>query len=113
MKTSIREQFAAKFGEDQAAAIEAAANEHGNGINNTNLGSDPFKWALLICIGYECASKDSYRDHHGITAPWNTVSRWIKDHAELGTHNGDVDYLSMFAGAYNEFMPENQKAEMG
>ena len=101
---SIRESFVDRFGADQADAVVAAADEHANGIHDDR-GSDPFKWAIAICIGYECVSKDSYRDHHGITAPWEAIRQWIKDHADLGSHDGDVDYLSMLAGRYDEFMP--------
>lgn len=102
---SIREAFVAKFGEDQAAAIEAAANEHANGVNDQNKGTDPFKWALLIAIGYQCAEKASYREYHGIAAPWDEVKQWMKDHADLASHDGDCDYLSLLAGSYNEYMP--------
>lgn len=99
---SVRESFRETFGEDQATAIENAAQEHENGVHD-NRGSDPFKWAISICLGYECASKDSYREHHGITAPWEDISAWIKKHGELSTHDGDIDYLSAFAGVYDKY----------
>jgi hypothetical protein len=102
---TIKTAFAERFGQDQACAIQAAAEEHENGINSANKGDDPFKWALLTAIGYECMSKDSYREYHGISAPWDEVRQWMKDHADLGSHNGDSDYLSLLCGAYSEFMP--------
>lgn len=101
---SIRVAFAKKFGESQAAAIEHAAQGHENGVNSARKGSDPFKWALLICIGYECISKDGYRKHHGITAPWAEIKAWIKKHGSLASHDGDCDYISLMCGAYNEFV---------
>ena len=104
MAGSVRTKFVKRFGEKEAALIEAAAEGHGNGVNNTNRGSDPFKWALLICIGYECMSKDAYRCHHRITTPWVDLKQWIIDHAELGSHDGDSDYLTLFCGGYNEFI---------
>jgi hypothetical protein len=107
---SIREAFAEKFGEDQAQLIEAAAESHANGVNSENRGSDPFKWALLIAIGYQCAEIDSYRDYHGITAPWTDVKQWMIDHGDLGSHDGDGDYLAALAGSYGEYMPASVSA---
>lgn len=99
-----RDSFVARFGEDQAAALEAAAEGHGNGINGTRKGSDPFRWAVAIAIGYQCAKVDSYRAHHRITAPWPEIQQWIKDEGDLANHDGDVDYLALFAGTYEEYV---------
>jgi hypothetical protein len=107
---SIREQFIRVFGEEQADRIETAAREHGNGTNDANLGSDPFKWALCICIGYQCMEVDRYRDHHGITAPWEDLKAWMVEHADLGTHDGDVDYLTAACGGYGEFITTGGEA---
>lgn len=101
---SVRSSFVEHFGEVEAASFEAAANEHGNGINDVNKGDDPFKWVILIVIGYQCAEKDNYRDHHGIAAPWPKVQAWIKAHAHLDTHNGDSDYLCLLAGGYKDYV---------
>ena len=100
---SIREHFVKQFGEPDAAAIEAAAQEHADDINSKDKGSDLFRWAITICIGYECMSKDSYRDYHCITAPWNDLRQWIIDHGDISNHDGDSDYLAALCGAYNEF----------
>jgi len=102
----IRNTFVKKFGESQAIKIEYAAMSHKNGINDRNYGKDRFKWALLICIGYECISK--YRDYHGITIPYKKLKKWIVDNARLDLHDGDCDYISLAAGIYNEFMPKKQ-----
>lgn len=101
---SIRPAFAERFGEDQAAAIVAAAESHRNGIHDRP-GSDPFKWALCICIGYDCFVKPSFRSHHGITAPVDDLKKWIRDHGGLDTHDGDVDFLTVMSGHYAEYMP--------
>lgn len=101
---SIRELFAKEFGEREADRIEASAEGHANGTNSENRGDDPFKWALLICIGFECMSKDKYREHHGIKTPWNELRQWIIDHADLASHNGDCDYLCALSGGYDEFV---------
>lgn len=97
--------FIERFGDDEAVRFWAAANHHKNGINDNNLGSDPFKWVLAICIGYQCAEEESYRKWHGITAPWEEVRQWIIDHGNLATHDGDVDYISVFTGVYSDFIP--------
>lgn len=101
---SIRKAFEERFGADQAEAIYTAAIEHSNGINNKNKGSDPFKWALCIALGYQCMEVEEYREYHGITAPWKEVKQWIKDNAELSTHDGSFDYLAALAGVYNEYV---------
>lgn len=101
---TIRTAFAERFGEDQTSALEAAANEHSNGVNSEHKGTDPFKWALLIAIGYQCMEVEGYREHHGITAPWDDLKAWIIEHADLASHDGDCDYLAMFCGAYDEFV---------
>ena len=107
---TIRDQFVQSFSESEAAHIEAAATEHGNSINDTNKGSDPFKWALLICIGYQCMELDSYREYHNITTPWSVLKQWIKTNADLGSHDGDCDYISLIAGVYNEYTNQNPKS---
>ena len=70
----LRAEFVSAFGEVQACAIEHAAEGHKNGIHDRP-GSDPFRWALLICIGHECFTKASYRTYHDITAPAMTTTR--------------------------------------
>jgi hypothetical protein len=102
--TSIRTAFAEVFGDDQAAAIVAAAEAHQNGVHDDR-GSDAFKWALCITIGHECFTHDSYRAHHGITADADAIRAWIKEFADLGTHDGDMDYLAAMCGAYDEYLP--------
>lgn len=102
--SSVRLSFEKRFGVKEAQAVFRAASEHSNGINDANLGSDPFKWALLMCIGYQCCEIDSYREHHGIKAPWDELKTWMIEEGELASHDGDSDYLALFAGAYNEFV---------
>lgn len=102
---SVKDDFIKRFGVKEAEAIERAAESHGNGINDRRRGDDPFKWALCICIGYQCMEISSYREFHEIRSPWDEIKSWIKDYAHIGTHNGDVDYLSLLIGKYKEYMP--------
>jgi hypothetical protein len=87
---TIRDIFVKDFGEEEAQAFEQAAIEHSNGLNSNNKGSDPFKWVLTIVIGYDCFQKE-YRKYHNITTPTKKIKKWIKDNADLGTHDGDFD----------------------
>ena len=101
--SSIRAPFVQEFGEDAAASIEKAANMHQGGF--TNRGSDPFKWALLVAIGWECISSDNYAGYHKIKHSfWPRIDQWIIDCADLGSHDGDSDALSMAVGAYDRYM---------
>jgi hypothetical protein len=106
---SIREKYVAEFGEEQAKALEQAADTHKNGIHD-NKGSDPFKWAILIAIGYECSTRDAFKEYHGISVPTEKWKQWVKEHAELSSHDGDCDYITLLCGLYNEYVPE--KAEV-
>ena len=103
---SVRDSFEAQFGTEQADAVMHAVEYHlESGITTQgNRGSDPFKWAIALAIGFECMSKDSYRKYHGVTAPWDEIDQWIKDHADLGSHDGDVDIIGAFAGVYEPYM---------
>lgn len=101
---STRELFVKKFGEADARALEAAAEGHATPSNSKNRGSDPFRWALCIAIGYECIGRFSV--YHGLQAAPTDIQQWIKEEARLDLHDGDIDYLSALTGAYNEYLPE-------
>ena len=103
---SIRDSFVTRFGTEQADNIEMAAIDHMNGIHD-NPGSDPFKWALLICIGYQCISREEFRNYHRITVPLEEVKMWALEEGQLNTHDGDYDVLGLFAGAYDEWVTTN------
>lgn len=107
---TTREHFVRAFSEKDAADIERAAEEHANGANSNNRGSDPFRWAITIVIGYECTAKDSYRKHHGITVDHAAFKRWVRAHGNIGAHDGDCDYLCLLAGGYNDWIPAQPDA---
>lgn len=98
---SVRTSYVKEFGEEQAKALENAAQEHKNGVNDKT-GSDPFKWAVLIAIGFQCVEEERFRNYHGIDVPLEAFKKWAKLHGELASHDGDFDYLAMAAGAYSE-----------
>lgn len=99
--------FMARFGTDNTDAVMSAAIEHNNGIHN-NPGSDIFRWAIAICIGYDCFGSYAAR-YHGITVAQDEVKRFCLELGGLGTHDGDVDYLGLMSGSYNEWILEDAK----
>jgi hypothetical protein len=104
---SVRDSFVKHFGQHNAICVENCAHEHRNGINNQNTGSDPFKHALLLVIGYQCIEK--YAVYHKFDMSKISrfrFERWCVEHAHLDTHDGDCDYISLIAGIYNKFMPK-------
>lgn len=100
---SVRVAFVEAFGEANAAAVENAARGHMNGIHD-NQGSDPFRWAIAICIGNECLGR--YAEDHGITATPEELRAWVLEHGDLASHDGDVDYLALLAGAYDGWVKQ-------
>lgn len=79
-----------------------AAESHTNGVHD-KMGSDPFKWALLICIGHRCL-KEQHKANHGFTFTEEEVREWALAHGQLGEHDGDYDYLAMVVGEYDSWV---------
>jgi hypothetical protein len=110
--TSIYTDFCKVFGFSEADKLIAAALYHSNGVNNQNLGTDPFKWVLLINVGYQCVEVNRYRKWHAIKIKWKKFKQWLIDHGkEIGEHDGDMDFLAMMAGAYNFFLDSGEAHE--
>ena len=105
---SVRNSFVARFGEEQASLIEAAARKHQNGIHD-KMGSDPFKWSICIAIGFQCVENTAYKKYHAITVPFPAFKKWVKTEGHLDTHDGDVDFIALFAGTYDEYMRKGKK----
>lgn len=103
--SKTRDSFVARFGEADAVVMESAAAHHENGVNSERKGSDQFRWALAICIGYECFTRPAFHEWHGFTAAGDDIKAWAKEHGDLEHHDGDVDYISLLAGAYGEYVP--------
>ena len=100
---SIRESYVEHFGESEAVLLEMAAEVHKNGVHDDK-GSDAFKWVVAICIGYQCVEKEEYREWHKIGVEFEVFRQWVKEFGELGSHDGDVDYISALIGIYDEYM---------
>lgn len=107
-KKSVEGSFVKAFGKQQAEALKDAAAGHQNGIHDKK-GSDPFKWVCLIAIGYQCVELDRYRESHGITISFKKFQKWCIEHGDLGTHDGDCDYLTLITGRYSDFIKKEKK----
>jgi len=109
MAKTIRTRFVKDFDEQTAVAIEQAAAYHSDAFYpNQNKGSDPFRWALLMCIGFECMKIEQYRSYHGITPPWQKLNAWIIKYGNFAKHDGGCDTLAALAGAYQDYIPNNK-----
>ena len=108
----MRTEFVERFGESDATAIEQAAESHKNGIHDEP-GSDYFRWAILIALGFQCMEVEGYREGHGIQTPWSDLREWLHTEsvkAWLRDHDGQFDYLAAFGGAYNFIQEEPHAA---
>lgn len=95
---TLREKFVARFDEETAKAIEEASLSHQTDTDWSSAGtqkpgSDAFKTHLRVCVGYECMSREMFRQHHGIKPPWEKIKQWIIDEADLLNHDGGGDPL--------------------
>ncbi|RMD64634.1 hypothetical protein D6833_04180 [Candidatus Parcubacteria bacterium] len=124
--TSLYWKFADRFGVDQAnaifdAALMHAAPDHPRDVlenfvdlavmaaggqprlsAHIDFGSDAFRWAIIIVIGYQCVER--YADDHGITISWRDFREWVRANAHIEDHDGDWDELARLSGAYDDFM---------
>ena len=106
---STRESFDEKFGEDAAKELEVAAYSHATDMSQLSgdRGSDEFKWVLITCISFQCAER--HAKYHGISILWETLKSWIKWNVDFRDYDGGFDALSLFAGAYNEYLPDKEE----
>jgi hypothetical protein len=103
------QEFAQHFGHGLIDALRTAAVSHNNGTHDDAKGN-PFRWSLVICIGHQCFEVESYRTFHGITEPYATIKAWCVDRNILATYAGDVDYLALLSGVYNDWIGRKEEA---
>ena len=100
--TDLRSRFAARFGEDLADTIERVAEHHTKVLPAPlERGSDPFRFALVWAIGFECLTRPEFRLEHGITAPWADLLTWICDEADLASFDGTMDLSGRGRGLFD------------
>ena len=107
--SDLRARFAARFGTDLAEKIERAAEHHTKVLPAPlSQGSDPFRFALVWAIGFECLTRPAFRREHGITAPWADLSAWIRDEADLASYDGTMDLAGRGFGLFDAILgPHN------
>lgn len=114
----IRASFVARFGEEEAARIEDAAQGHyavnetlllidlpgiGSAHGDDDFGSSPFRYWFLMAISYECVGR--YRDAHGIQTDTEDLRNWAIAEGKLAGHDGSVpDYLGLLGGLLNPWL---------
>lgn len=114
MSVDYRARFAEQFGEENAALVEDAAIGHKaerSFDHARGYGSDRFRWDVLTVISFQCIEK--YAKSHGFTCEWDDVKSWLQQPEQrvwLAEHDGDVDAIAVFCGAYSDFMPEEVEA---
>ncbi len=112
---SARDSFVARFGEENAAAVESAARGHWDGDvggvhHDDDFGSEPFRYWFLLAIGFECVTR--FREDHGIQAAVEDMQDWAKFDGNLAAHDGAIpDYLAMMIGAYNDWISPEDYSE--
>jgi hypothetical protein len=106
---SVRASFVEHFGKEQARALERACNSHLDLMGcNINRGSDPFKYVIIVVIGFSCVEEEEYRKKHGIIISFDEFKEWVKRHGNLASHDGDWDELSVIDGTYKEYINDRK-----
>lgn len=111
IRTDLEESFIIAFGEEQFAKIIEAAEGHRDALLEGNKRSpEPIADAIIICIGHDCLTNAAYREHHGITAPEADLRDWSRLHLSSLHNHGPLDYIALFAGAYNGWFTDGENA---
>lgn len=101
---SIRKAFEKEFGKLDAIAIMVAATSHADPPRKRGIGL--FQWALMICIGFDCITKQRF--YHGIGTHPSVIKSWVKKYARLDKYNGPCDIATAFCGGYKKWMPDKK-----
>ena len=103
--TDLRSRFVARFGADLAETIEQVAEHHTQVIPAVlERGSDPFRFALVWAIGFECLTRPEFRLEHGITTPWADLLGWICDEAGIASFDGTMDLSGRGRGLFDAIL---------
>jgi hypothetical protein len=69
--SDLRARFVARFGPELAETVDRATEHHIKVLPAPlSQGSDPFRFALVWAIGFECLTRPAYRQEHSIAATW-------------------------------------------
>lgn len=101
----LRERFVARFGSGLAETIERAIEDHAKKYPLVlDRGSDPFRFALVWAVGFECLVNPAFRREHGITTPWADLAVWIRAEADLASYDGTMDLAGRGFGSFDAIL---------
>ena len=109
----LRARFADRFSTDLAETIERAAEHHTKVLPAPlERGSDPFRFALVWSVGFECLSRPKFRLEHRVTAPWAELMGWIRDEADLASFDGTMDLAGRGRGLFDAILGPHTEADV-
>lgn len=105
-----RMEFVLKFGEEQANAIEEAARSHnGDTIVRLSNSNDYFLACLLRCIDFRCIEEERFRNHHGITVPYEDIKNWVLEKDRFASFEGEIPPLPLLTGRYDSWLANKEE----
>lgn len=113
----IRDSFVDTFGEEEAKRVEEAAKVHLDEVNpydvlgtahKKNRGHDPFQWAIVMVIAYNCIKNPGYREWHGFKIGWDEFDEWVKLEADLTSYEGEFDAMALMLGEFTPYLEVGQ-----
>jgi hypothetical protein len=111
--SDLRARFVARFGSDLAETVERAAEHHTKVLPAPLVrGSDPFRFAIVWAIGFECLSRPEFRLEHGITASWADLLGWIRDEADIASFDGTMDMSGRGRGLFDAILGPHSEADL-
>ena len=111
--TDLRARFVSRFGAGLAETVEAVAEHHTKVIPAVmDRGSDPFRFALVWAIGFECLTRPEFRLEHGIATPWADLLTWICDEADLSSFDGTMDLSGRGRGLFDAILGPHTDADV-
>lgn len=120
--SACRDTFAARFGEDQAAVVEQAAqtayfdeNAAMRALGFTgphvvdDYGSDSFRYWFLFAIARGLLTDPTSRAKFGITADVEAMKAWGRSDGDLAAHDGNLpSYVAWLAGRYTPWLADGR-----
>ena len=108
----LRARFVERFGSDLAQTIERAIDLHAAEYPLAlERGSDPFRFALIWAVGFECLTRPQFRREHGITTPWADLAAWIRKEADFASFDGTMDRAGHASGFFRDVIDTLTLAE--
>lgn len=98
---SLRQKFIKRFGARESEKLYLAASSHEKHykkLTGKDRGNDPFIWALLTVIDYNCISIPINAKCHKLNIAWKEFKQFCVEYKmEIG------EYLEDYASAFGNF----------